>query len=296
MELNVDTLVLAEAGIGGADVYSYLGFLVPLEDEELLDSVTIYAATSYSAVVALLLVVGYKVREIITEIFLFQQRNDTDLFTEDLENYLAELRRKLEDLVFYKLGFVPTLEELYSTKKKLLVVNVFNHVKGQIEYLSPMTRPGILCTEAVIHACNISLEYMDSTLMNPYPVSYVAQANVLGLSIKRVEKKIVMLADKDSLFSRYVNASIAERVTLEMLLSPQCKHVVVEIENAVGDTEISKRIADLVVKGYNEAREFLVTGKCAQPREQMRLQKKENEQVEILRDTSLDKWKKEDPL
>jgi hypothetical protein len=256
-----DTLVIGEAGFGGADSFCYLGFLAPLEDADFLCDVTTYIGTSYGSVICLLLVVGYKVREVITEMrSLYASSDIRDLLsmtTRSNENP-HEFKRKVEELVFCKMGTVPTLRELYDATNKTLLTVAFNIKKRVLEYMDKTTRPNLLCTEVVVQACNTqdNATYYDASLMRPYHVIDVN--STLGLYINRVEeKRVVAPINDDNVSDRYVYAVMADRINNELTTSQ--RHVALEIVPRAmsSDTEEIKRIADLLIRGYNAAKVFL---------------------------------------
>ena len=56
-----------------------------------------------------------------------------------------------------KLGFIPTLKELYDLTGKTLVISVSNVTKMKSEYYTPLTKPNINSITAIELSCNLPI-------------------------------------------------------------------------------------------------------------------------------------------
>jgi hypothetical protein len=123
MSLHLKTIILPDAG---KEVFLFLGNLLVLEEKGELAEIENFLALKSGLVLAVLLIIGHKVREIID--FFIEEQLETFSAFENQEHYdlLKEikLQKKLEIMVLNKLATIPDLHSLYlMTGKK-----IFNYV------------------------------------------------------------------------------------------------------------------------------------------------------------------------
>ncbi len=58
-----------------------------------------------------------------------------------IKNFALRIRKLVES----KLGFIPTLEELYEMTNKVIIITVSNITKMKCEYYSYKTKPNLSC-------------------------------------------------------------------------------------------------------------------------------------------------------
>jgi len=242
-----EILVLGPGGIKG---FLELGALVGLQSEGMLSDVTTYVGVSVGAIISLLLVVGYKVTEIISE------AADANIF-EDIssvswkdvkENFglvsSAPIKRKLTRSIMEKFGYIPNLEQLYHSTGLKLVCVTANLDKECPEYMSYETEPYISCVDAVMYSMNIPIIFTNSNirdvytwygaLANPYPVDEYDDGvtNILGVYIESTRR--TNEEPSDSTTTMYIHKLI--QFTMSRLreqtiktCSENCKHLLSSI-------------------------------------------------------------------
>lgn len=189
-------------GPGGFKGLKALGFLSPIEDFGLLQYTDTYCGVSVGAIISLLIVAGYQIREIVGEAATL------DIF-KDMENISVKsimenkgllsnepVKRKLTQLILNKFGTVPTLHSLYLQTGKAFVAVTLNATDEECEIMGPFTHPNVSCVDATMFSMNIPFvfyqliyrgkTYADGALGNPYPIDYFddGHTNILGIYMK----------------------------------------------------------------------------------------------------------------
>lgn len=193
-------------GPGGIKGFKVLGFLSPLEDSKFLNYIDTYCGVSVGAMICLLMIAGYEIREIVGEAAKF------DIFKEissiNIQSIMSHrgllsnepLRKRLSQLVLDKFGTIPTLHGLYMQTGKSLITVTLNATDEEAVMMGPFTHPNISCVEATMLSMNIPFifyqlvyngkTYVDGALANPYPVDYFDDnsTNILGIYLKGTTK------------------------------------------------------------------------------------------------------------
>jgi len=267
------TLVLGPGGIKGLMI---LGCLSPLEDDGLLSDIDTYCGVSIGAILSLLLLVGYKVRDIVAnamDLDIFK-----DLFCIDLKKALKHrgllsnepARQKLSQFVLNKLGSIPSLHDLYMMTGKSLITVTLNVTDNQTEYFTPLTRPTTSCIDAVMYSMNVPFVYyqlmdsrgktmIDGAFGNPYPIDYVDNNNtdVLGIYIETIYN--ASSSTIDYLHQLLESTMIQKRQESIRNASSCCRHIGLSstILDFTGLTLSMTNKAKMLVTGYNAGRTFL---------------------------------------
>lgn len=191
-------------GPGGVKGFIELGALVFLKEKGILDSVDSYIGVSVGALLSLLIVSGYTIREIIaiaadTDIFHGLSSLSLKKMSENSGLISSEpIRKKLTDLITAKFGRVLTLYQLYMATGLTYVAVTLNIDTEETEYMGPNTTPHISCVDATMLSMNIPFlfyrlihkgnVYIDGALGNPYPVDYFddGQTDILGIYIEEL--------------------------------------------------------------------------------------------------------------
>lgn len=191
-------------GPGGAKGLKILGFLSPLEDSCLLDFVDTYCGVSVGSIIALLMICGYKIREIVGEavkLDIFKEIAPVNLkSTIEYKGFISNepVRKLLTQLVINKFGNVPTLHGLYMRTGKSFTAVTLNATDEACVMLNPFNNPDISCVDATMFSMNIPFifyqlvyhgkTYVDGALANPYPIDYFDNnnTNILGIYIKTI--------------------------------------------------------------------------------------------------------------
>ncbi len=270
MDWHPRVVVIGPGGIKGLMI---LGFLSPIEDSGLLNRVDTYCGVSIGAIISLLIIVGYKIREIVgiaSKIDIFK-----DISLLDVKNIIQHkglisnepIRQKLIELILNKLGNIPTLYELYMQTGKALITTTLNATDELTEYMGPFTHGKISCIDAVMYSMNIPFiyyqlidgrgkTYVDGILANPYPIDYFddKNTNILGIYTKTIYN------DDSSYVYKLLESTINQRrASIINKSSSCCKHAVLETlyKDVMGVTMSIKDKADMLTYGYNIGKLFL---------------------------------------
>lgn len=192
-------LVVGPGGIKGLKV---LGFLSPLEDFGLLNKIDTYCGVSIGAIITLLIICGYQIREIVGEAVIFDIFKEISTF--DFQSIIINkglisnepAKKRLTQLVINKFGNVPSLYGLYMRTGKSLTIVTLNATDEECVMMNPFTHPDVSCVDATMFSMNIpyvfyqliynNKTYVDGALANPYPVDYFddGNTNILGIYMK----------------------------------------------------------------------------------------------------------------
>ena len=203
MKKKYNTLILSGGGIRG---FAILGSLQYLLSNEKLGHVEKYIGTSIGAILSVIVIIGYEPTEIM---ILFIQRNYLKKFgsyslLQALKGngFLSfdDFGKILEELVLEKVGFIPTLAELFEKYKKTLLCLTFNYTKRREEVLSHVSHPDLSVLDALRMSSNVPfvfdrfvLEndvYFDGFLSNNFPINLISEEDVgIGISCIRHEWK-----------------------------------------------------------------------------------------------------------
>ena len=206
-------LVLPSGGVKGLYI---IGAIQYLYETIGLGHIQSYYGTSIGAVISGLLIVGYTPLDIL--VFICVQKIMTLLMTSfNLAKILTEKRmidakvftHLLTDMITKKVGFIPTLGELYTKfQKKLCVVTISRDNIYTPVYVSSESHPDLSMVHALHMTSSIpyvfgyamydKVEYFDGAFLDPFPILYASQREewVFGIDIDSVfEKSDDLLTD-----------------------------------------------------------------------------------------------------
>lgn len=193
-------------GPGGLKGFIYLGAMRILEEYGWLDNITSYTCVSVGSVIAMLLICGYTIEEIIK---IANRKN----LTGDVVNAVARLLnlnslipdkgiiKLLEEKMIEKFGSSLTLKELYDKTLIDFTTVSLNADTGHKMFFNHKTHPDVNVVLAVAASIGIPgaiplTEYDDDILVDgavgdPYPTRYYAGTDhkVLGLYVNNVAPK-----------------------------------------------------------------------------------------------------------
>ena len=199
-------------GPGGTKGLKALGFLSPIEDHGLLQYTDTYCGVSVGAIISLLIVAGYQIREIVGEVANLDLFKDMEILTVrsmlDNRGFLSNepVRKRLVQLLLNRFGVVPTLHGLYMQTGKAFIAVTLNATDEKCEMMGPFTHPNVSCVDATMFSMNIPFvfyqlvyqgkTYVDGALANPYPVDYFddGDTNILGIYMKTSHDKSPILS------------------------------------------------------------------------------------------------------
>jgi predicted acylesterase/phospholipase RssA len=287
-------------GPGGTKGFSLLGALVALDDAGYLAEVDTYCGVSVGSAISLLLVVGYKPREIISlaaSVDLFGEvRNEGLNWSAMAQQHgllsMEPLRHRLQELVAAKLGRGvppqgPTLQQLYERTGLVYCSVTRNFDRQGTEYLSVETvEPGELSPAIDATIVSMALPGIfykalwkgmhcgDGALGDPYPVLYFddGYTPVLGLYIEQPPHGT---SDPLSYINSVIESGVySGRGLVIDVSSPMVRHlpVICTNQDTLGLTHGAKEKALMVYEGLHQAQRWLagqvtVSGTRARRRE-----------------------------
>lgn len=267
-------------GPGGVKGYLELGALLVFEKEDYFDSVNYWTGCSIGSAIALLVVCGYTIEEIVDDFINFNILNE--FIGINIGNILDkagliknETMEKLLTLrISQKFGFIPTLKQLYLSTNIILTTTVYNTDKTRTEYFNKDTEPDISCIEAAMISMAMPIiiesrihngsEYIDGAIGDPYPVLIHdnGQRDILGIYIDSESSSIKNINIPNIIYKGFeaIQGSIKTRRDQNIeWASNKCKHVELKsnIQDSVGLT-VDENTRKLMVKqGYESALLFL---------------------------------------
>jgi predicted acylesterase/phospholipase RssA len=277
-------------GYGGEKGLLILGFLAAVGDLQLLAHVDTYAGVSVGAVIALLMICGYNVREIIGEsmrLDIFKNLASLDVQTMiDKGGFISAepVRQQLTQLVVNKFGSVPTLHGLYLSTGKSYNAVTFDVTNSASVIMGPFNYPNVSCVDAAMFSMNIPFifyrlvhegkTYVDGALANPYPVDYFDDdhTDILGVYIQTIypatnaqtlqTRNIITRIDNNMSHATYLLKIIDHllargREQIMRTSSNKCRHVCLQTAISVGLNMNQDVKAQMLVDGFNKGKQFM---------------------------------------
>lgn len=199
MEQNYKAVVLSG---GGAKGLIEIGMLHSLQVSNCLNNVTHYFGTSIGAVVGLLMIIGYTPVETLS--FLCTHEKSLEIKPSHILSLITKFGlcsfehffENIEQMVLDKVGFIPTISELYETYEKDFICVTYNVSKTRTEYLNRRDNPSLSVIEALKMSCNIPIIfekyiydncfYIDGAITDNFAVAYADKfMNPLGCEEKK---------------------------------------------------------------------------------------------------------------
>lgn len=267
-------------GPGGMKGYLELGALIFLQKRGVLDDVKTYICCSVGAAIGLYLVLGFMMNDIIDEALstnLFKELNSIKF--DDIKKNIGlinnrEIKQQLTDRCVEKIGYIPSLKQIYDITGISFICVSLNLDTDEIEYLSWITDPDLSVVDATLLSMNIPLLfqkirynghiYIDGAFGNPYPVDYLddGKKKILGISITTKNPSVVDSTDTDNLRYIYktINASITQlKKRIMNSCSKSCKHLLLHSPtmDTTGLSFTSQMKLQMIKIGYQTAKKFV---------------------------------------
>lgn len=293
-------------GPGGAKAYLQLGALLKFEKEGYMDKVQHWIGCSAGAAIALLIVAGYSIVEIIEEtlhINLLQDLMDIGSIREIIENKglfsNKNLEQRLKQKIMQKFGLELTLQQLYMATGIVLTIVVYNMDKERPEYFSKDTEPNLSCVKAVMMSVSVPLlmqrrmykgyEYVDGAIGNPYPIDIHdnGRNKILGIYVM-TDHDSRPGANPFSFIYRVIHASLNQlRRKIITHASDNCRHLclVAPIYDTTGLTLGDEDKKKLMRAGFDRALKFVE--ETEHPNKH-RILLRENEEIPFEQDNLID--------
>lgn len=273
MDVNeVDVLV---AGPGGIKGFLELGALYFLDKYEKLKKTNCYIGVSVGSIICLLYNIGLTPKEIIYFAILNQDIIDIDISNLDFTKLLRDLKNNwglsstdkiksiLSKVIKEKIGYVPTLRQLYERTGKELVIVSFSISEKKTIYFSYKEYPNLSCVEAVSYSILIPFIFFravfngalmqDGAFGDPYPVLLKddGRNNILGLYVETdiseniFNNPLIYFHEVfHCLFSNMTQRNITDSST-------KCKHIMLksDIMDTIGATVTITDKAKMILIG-----------------------------------------------
>jgi len=275
-DFPANVLVLGPGGING---FYELGCLQYLENKGFLKNIQYFAGCSAGSIICFLLVLGYKVHEII--IICLQYNILLDLRNIKVSEISSkrglfenkQLRNILEECMLEKFGFIMSMEELFqSTGLELtfISVNLDSKIpnKTKTVNIDHYTYPEISAVDAVLLSSNVpfifyEIEYkgdlyIDGAFGNPYPVNIYDWPGNKTIGIYITNDDPASNARKDLVTYLY---KTLEASTYEMRqrnienCSTSCRHIPLYCRNldSLGFLTPENERIKMILEGYSQS-------------------------------------------
>ena len=190
-------LVIAAGAIKG---FLILGFLDYIHAD--ISAVKYYCGCSVGSYICMLLSIGYTPLEII----IYLSTNDISQLFKDLNPLMLKdfygmvdvnlMLDYIEEMIKYKIGYIPTFKNLYDNYDKILICPAYNITDNKKEYLSVETYPDMPISKACILSSNIPFLfskveyngkcYIDGASFDAFPLNklsdYTNNCKILGIT------------------------------------------------------------------------------------------------------------------
>ena len=174
----------------------------------------------------------------------------------------------LENMLIERLGYIPTLKDIYSLYGKRLYIVTYNYLYARQEVLTPDTHGSMPCTEAIRLSCALPFLfgraiykgnlYFDGGIVCNFPLDLAIETgarNILALNMSTDKERSL----DDNNFSVLFNVIFApiEHKTREIVTKYKacCKYVELVIPISFTDFHLSTGVAlQCYLIGYLTAR------------------------------------------
>jgi len=200
-----DTICISGAGIKIMNILGFLHFLNL--KKPFIEKVKNFSGTSAGAIICSLLLVGYLPLEILiyfckNEVNELLHYINTDKNNLGLIN-IEPVKTYFENMFINKIGFVPTLKQLFSLNHKYFVCCSYNLSKEEKVYFDHIKTPDIKISDAVIASSLVPLMftkwkinediYIDGGIFNVFPLEQISDkytSKILGIIVKNNNKDL----------------------------------------------------------------------------------------------------------
>jgi predicted acylesterase/phospholipase RssA len=196
--VNFNSLVIS---CGGVNINKIIGITQKFYEDKKLDDIHYYEGCSAGSIVTLLLVCNYTPKEILNYILkvdyktIFKNINLQTILSGNCILSNDILIDHISEMVKAKLGFIPTMIELYELTKKEWTAVAFNYTDYMIEYINYKTHPDVLCTHVASASSCIPIlfspvrinnkNYIDGGVYDTFPIKHHLKchnnSNLLGI-------------------------------------------------------------------------------------------------------------------
>lgn len=203
-DISYNNLVVSSGGMNGIICVGALNFLHSIKK---LDTIKNYVGCSAGSIITLMLIIGYtpfEINQVLMDINPKEDFMNLDIFRLIKEFGIFSnniIKKTFEKIIIDKLGFIPTMKELYELTNKTWTAVIVNYNEINVVYANYKTHPDELCSDIAAASCCIPIIFtpininsslcVDGGIFDPFPVSYAnnnLEGNTLGLVL--LDKKV----------------------------------------------------------------------------------------------------------
>ena len=278
IESKYNAIVLPGGGIKG---FAVLGSIQYMIDQKLIniDHINFFSGTSIGAIICYFLAIGYTPIEMIVYIITHKvfklgeiKSIDSILNGNGVYDY-SIIKNHLETMTLEKIGYIPTLKELYEHMDKTLYTCTFNVTKKIVEYLSYHNYPDMLCIEALQLSSSLPFIFNDSFYNNDYyidggivdnfPYNVIKDERIISIYFK--EKEVLEYSKIIDKFYTimYIPMNELTKKSMEMINTENIKIIMIEVEHIKiydFNSDHSKQL-ELFSTGYSLTKDFFKNNK-----------------------------------
>lgn len=258
-------------GGGGVKGFLTIGSLLFFEKTKMLKDIKKIVGVSIGSVIGLLYASGYSMTEIL-DFSLMTQISEVvshiDILNIMKTNGFVShdvFRKKLNEKIISKFGFVPTFKQLYLMTGYHFEVVVTNLDKNVAEYFSHETQPDFSCVEGVLMSMSLPFIfqtyihnndiYLDGAIIDPFPLNRYRNDCVFGIILKTTP-----VNPRESFFN-YLSRVIDSFTTTKeknIIIPPNCKilNLQYQITDTLGIKMSFENRVDMVLFGYLRGYQF----------------------------------------
>jgi len=188
---------------GGVNIIKIIGMLQKFQEDKKLNDIQYYAGSSAGSISTLLLLVNITPKEMLTRLLKIDYK--TLFHNINLQTILSGkcilpndiLIKHIEDIIRDKIGFIPTMIELFELTKKKWTVAAFNYTDYNIEYIDYKSHPHVPCSHVAAASSAIPIlftpvqingkNYIDGGVFDTFPIKqhlkFHEHSKVLGIII-----------------------------------------------------------------------------------------------------------------
>jgi predicted acylesterase/phospholipase RssA len=166
--MSFNSVVISGGGLNG---FGILGGLQYMIDNNLFNNLKYFSGTSIGSVICFFISIGYTPIEIIVyciinKVFDKLEIKSLDSFFKGDGIYdFSIFKKHIERMTIEKIGYSPTLIELYKNLGKTLYTCTYNITKKIKEYISYHNYPDMLCIDAIELSCSLPFIFNDCYFM-----------------------------------------------------------------------------------------------------------------------------------
>jgi predicted acylesterase/phospholipase RssA len=196
-DTSFNNLVVSSGGMNGIICVGALNFLHSIKK---LDTINNYIGCSAGSIITLMLLIGYnpfEINQILMDINAKEDFMNIDVFRLIKEFGIFDnniIKKTFEKIITDKLGFIPTMKELYEITNKTWTAVIVNYNDINVVYANYKTHPDELCSDIAAASCCIPIIFtpikiksslcVDGGIFDPFPVGYTndnLEGNTLGV-------------------------------------------------------------------------------------------------------------------